>query len=227
MWAYYNVRFLQTRAKAFIGQPITDIYKCKAQRGSYAFFRADNKTLAAATVVQWFGNVKFVIKMKEILTNDQLSFYYVDTHTFNKAATSRVIITIGCPSNVKDFLLVKNGVLNKIFEIRNNKFYYATRYIHQSGTSYKHTVHLILDCNKLDTQDLYSKSLKMAVDHSKANTRVGGAHGRFQNGNCLIYNSVGHECPSPFYQKQTLKKMQLAGIQLDDSNEVYHKIDKF
>lgn len=143
--------------------------------------------------------------MSDFLKNNKFNFYYVDTHLFTRMATSRIIITMGCPKALEGFQRVENRTLDNIFQIVDGRLFYATTFTDQSGTSYKHTVHLMLDCKTLDTKDLYSKSMKMAVDHSLANTKVWG--NRFKPCACLIYNGIGKTCKSPYTQEQTQEIM--------------------
>lgn len=198
-----------SREEKFTGRAITNIYKCRARKGSYAFFQAADERTSTRTGHSWYGNVKFVVPISDILNIVDLNYYYIDTHYFKTVATTRVILTRkqNQPEGTKNknFQLFSED-LKHLFYFEENKLFYRTWYKIKAGEYLRHILHFILDCDSLDTHDLFQKSVKFPVDHSEANRKT--VNNRFDNGICLIYNGQGNPCPSPYNEDETRDTIQ-------------------
>lgn len=198
---HMNQFLVDYKAKCFIGQPVTKVYKSLLRGGCFAWFRLRSARDNLSTD-RFFGNVNCSFNVEHIL-DSQIFFILVDMCEFTSSSATRIVITRNrnfADGKVLDLRNMNKG--NPLY-ISDDKLYIANSYKGQNGIN-KHSIHLLIDCTTIEMDELFDKINIHSVDHSRANNRDSQSN-QYQSRACLIYNGRDRpvECPSPLSYQAT------------------------
>jgi len=202
----------------FAASKVDGKYKTRLPRkGHYVFFRAESDKDNNKVRNDFYGNIGLSLDVMEMMKTDRkIKLFDVDCAFFCASSASRILVTRrksfeNCPKLSLDKLQEGNPIIRKGDEI-----YFADR---QSGPKrrtmsgklrtkrYRHSVEFVFDLDTIDSEWLFKQCKTFAVDHSRANQM--DETGRLGKHQCLIYNTMKKECPSPWTVEEAMAKLNI------------------